>query len=117
MFLAMNHHGPAGGMSAVGWLIVGGIGLVVLLIAVFAYFRVRQSDGLSRSERRQLDPMAAEILAMLRQTGRPLAQSEVSDLASAEVEDVARAAESLEAQGFVQRAWSSEQQTYLLSPT
>jgi len=115
--VAMNHHGPGGGLGGLGWLILAGIAVLVLLFAFFVHFRIRQSDGLSRSERRRLDPMEAEILAMLRQTGRPMAQSQVGDLTSADVEDVARAAQRLEAKGLVRRAWSSEQQTYLLSLT
>jgi len=117
MLLAMNHQGHGASFGTWGWLVLAGTVLLVLLLAALAYSRVRQSDGLSRSERRELDPMEAEILAILRQTGGPMAQSGVGELILADSDDIAQAVHGLEARGLVQREWSSQQQTYMLSPT
>lgn len=114
--LAMNHRGHGFGPAGWGWLIAAGVVVVLVLIAAFVYWRVRQPDGLSRNERRNLDPTEAEILAMLRQTGRPLSQAEIADILSMDAEDIAEAAQHLEARDLIRRQWSSEQQTYIITP-
>ena len=114
VILAMNHHGRGFGPAEWGWLVAAGV--VVLLIAAFVYRRVRQPDGLSRTERRDLNPTEAEILAMLRQTGRPLSQAEVADTLSMDAADVAEAAQHLEARDLIRRQWSSERQAYIITP-
>ncbi len=115
LILEMNHHGRGFGPAEWFWLVV--VGMVVLVIAVFVYWQVRQSDGLSRTERRELDSTEAEILAMLRQTGRPLSQAEIADILTLDADDIGEAAQHLEVRNLIQRQWSSEQQTYIIIST
>jgi len=117
MLLAMIHHGHDVSFAGWGWLIVGGLVLLVLLVAALVYFRGRQGDGLSRAERRDLGPMEAEILAMLRQTGRPVVQSEIGDTVPMDPDDIAQAVQDLESRGLVHREWSSERQAYIVTPS
>src|SRR3990172_2640169 len=116
MLLAMTHRGHGLGLGAWGWLLVGAMVLLVVAVAVAVYFRGRQPDGLSRAERRKLGPMTPEILAIVRQTGRPASQAELAELVSMDADDIAKAVQDLESRGLVRREWSSEQQTYLVTP-
>ncbi len=116
MLMSMFHRGHSAAHLGWGWFIVAGFILLVLVVTGFVYLRLRQSDGLSRSERRQLGPMEAEILAMLRQTGRPLGQSEIGQSMGMDVDDIAEAMHFLEGGGLVRREWSSDRQTYLVWP-
>jgi len=116
MILAVNHHGQGFSPAGWGWLIAAGVVVVLALIAAFVYRHVRQPDGLSRAERRGLDPTVAEILAMLRQTGRPLSQAAVADTLSMDPDDIAEAVQHLEARGMIRRQWSSERQAYIITP-
>jgi len=114
--LAMNHRGHGFGPAEWSWLIAAGVAVALLLIVAFVYWRMRQPDGLSRAERRDLDPTETEILAMLRQTGRPLSQAEVADTLSMDADDIAEAAQHLEARNLIRRQWSAERQAYIITP-
>jgi len=83
-----------------GWLVVIGVVLVVALVAILVNYRSRQPDGVSRGERRDLQPMEAEILAMLRQTDRPVARSEIGEMVLMDPDDSAAAVQDLEARGL-----------------
>ncbi len=87
MLVAMNHSGH--GLGAWGLLLVGGLVLCAVVVAIAFHFRGRQADGLSRTERRELGPMRAEILAIVRQTGQPVSQARVAEMMSMDCEDVA----------------------------
>jgi DNA-binding MarR family transcriptional regulator len=115
MIAAVNHHGRGFGPPFGLWLILGGILLVVVVISLILYFRRRQPDGLSRSERRELGPTQTEILAMLRQNGGLVAQSEMGDTVPMDSDEIADALRELEDRGLVQREWDSEKQTYMVS--
>ncbi len=114
VIVAMNHHGHGFGPGEWGWLIAAGV--VVLLIAAFVYWRTRQSDGLSPAERRELDLADAEILAMLRQTGKPLSQAELADILAMDIDDIAETLQKLEARHLIRRRWSSELRAYIITP-
>jgi DNA-binding MarR family transcriptional regulator len=116
MISAITHHGHEAGLHWWGWLIGIGILVGLVLIATLVHRHVRQSDGLSRAERRDLTPHEAEVLAMLRQTGRPLSQVEIADILPMDVEDIAEAAQHLEERALILRQWSSEQRTYIITP-
>jgi len=114
MIVAMNHHGHGFGSPFGIWLVLGGILLVVVIVALLLYFRGRQPDGLSRSERRELDPMQAGILAMLRQNGGPVAQSQIGEAVPMDSDETANALRELENRGLVRREWNSEKQSYMV---
>lgn len=116
MIIAMNHHGHGIGPPFWIWLVVGGILLIVVIVVLLSYFRGRQSDGLSRAERRELNPVQVEILALIRQNGGPLLQSELSDILPYDVDQIAEILKELESKGLIRRQWKSEQQTYEINP-
>jgi len=60
IIVAMNHHGHGFGPSFWIWLVLGGILLVIAMVVLLSYFRGRQSYGLSRKERRELDPIPTD---------------------------------------------------------
>lgn len=113
----MNHHGHGFGPQFGIWLVLGAGLLVVVIVALLLYFRGRQPDGLSRSERRGLDPMQTEILAMLRQNGGPVAQSEIGETVPMDSDEIANALRELEDRNLVRREWSSEKQVYMVRAT
>ena len=112
MVVAMNHHGRGFGPSFWTWLILGGVLLVIGIVGLVSYFRGRQSDSLSRKERGELNAMQAEILALIRQNGGPILQTELGDTLPYDVEDIAGVVKELESKSLLQREWKSEQQTY-----
>jgi DNA-binding MarR family transcriptional regulator len=112
----MNHHGHGIGSPFWIWLVIGGILLVVAIVALLSYFRGRQADGLSRAERRELGPVQAEILAMIRQNGGPMLQTELTDTLLYDTEDIAGMLKDLESKGLIRREWKSENETYEITP-
>lgn len=112
--LSLCAHGA--GPGGWPWPLVGGAAAAVALVAVLACLGRRQSNTVSRSERRELEPMEVEILAALREAGRPVAQSEIGETVPMDGEDIAEALDGLEARGLVRRHWSSERQTYMAGP-
>jgi DNA-binding MarR family transcriptional regulator len=110
----MNQHGHSFGPLFGIWLVLGAGLLIVVTVGLLLYFRGRQPNGLSRSERRGLDPMQAEILAMLRQNGGPIAQSEIGETVPMDSDDMANALRELEQRNLVRREWSSEKQVYMV---
>lgn len=112
MIIAMNHHGHGLGPPFWIWLVLAGVLVVVVIVALLSYFRGRPPDGLSRLERRELDPMQAEILAMLRQNGGPILQTELADTLPYDIEEIAGMLKELESKGLILREWKSEQGTY-----
>lgn len=115
MIAAMNHHEHGLGSPFWMWLILGGVLLIVIMGALLIYFRGRQSDGVSRTERRQLDPVQAEILALVRQNGGPLLQTEFAETLPYDVEEIAGLLKDLESKNLIRREWISEQGTYQIT--
>ena len=111
MIVAMNHHGHLGPAAWI-WLVLGGILLIVVIIAVLSYFRGRQSDGLSRTERRELNSTQAEILAMIRQNGGPVLQTEIANLLPYDIEEIVGMLKNLESRGLIRRVWKLDNETY-----
>ena len=110
--VAMNHHryGLDSGFGI--WLILGGALLILVVVALLSYFRGRQSDGLSRTERRELDPIQTEILAMVRQKGGTMLQTKLADTLPYDVEEIAGMLKELESRNLICREWKSEKGTY-----
>jgi hypothetical protein len=96
------------------WLLLGGILLVVVVIALFLYFRGRRSDGLSRWEHCELDPMQAEILSMLCRNDGPVVQSEIVETTHMSSDDTAIALRELEDRGLAKRESNSGKQAYMV---
>lgn len=75
-------------------------------------FRGKQSDGLSRTECRKLNATQAEILAMVRQDGGSMLQTELANLLPYDIEEIAEARKDLEPGGLIRREWKSDNETY-----
>ena len=112
IIVAMNHHGHGFGPPFWLWPILGGVLLLIVIVALLSLFRGRQSDGLSRKERRELDPMQAEILSLIRQHGSPMLQTELVDMMLYDLEDIAEVLKEMESKDLILRTWKSEQETY-----
>lgn len=100
------------------WGIGGLILAFIILIAGVVWLIHRKrvaSDGLTPIERKELDYPEREILAMLRQHGGPMMQSEIIDALPGDLADLASVMKTMEAKGLIHREWRSEQGTYIVT--
>jgi hypothetical protein len=100
------------------WM-VGGIILAFIFVIAGVIWLIHRkrvaSDGLTPIERKELDYPEIEILAMLRQHGGPMMQSEIIDTLPGDHEDFARVMNAMEAKKLIQREWRSDQGTYIIT--
>ena len=75
-----------------------------------------QTDYLTVEERKTLDDMEIEILKLIRQTGKPIRQSEICELIPLEPDEIADYLSSLQENKLIERDWLSEEQVYLVKP-
>ena len=114
------HHHHSGAVEFLGgfpiWIIV--IGFIVLLVLIGIYFHRKrlQSDYLKSEERKTLDDMEIEILKLIRQTGKPMKQSEICDFIPLEPDEIADYLSSLQDKKLIERDWLSDEQVYLVKP-
>lgn len=114
----MHHHSRAG--EILGgfpvWIII--VTVIVLIVLIAIYFRRKfiQSDYLTLEERKSLDDMEIEILKLIRQTGKPMRQSEICDLIPLEPDEIADYLSSLQGKKLIEREWLSDEQVYLVRP-
>ncbi len=88
---------------------------VILILIVIYYHRKRiQSDYLAPEERYTLGAMATEILKLIRQTERPMRQSEICDSIPLEPVEIANFLSSLQDKKLIKSEWLSDEQVYLV---
>ncbi len=112
----MHHHSRAG--EFLGgfpiWIIVIGFILLLVLIGIYFHRKQLQSDYLTPEERKTLNNMEIEILKLIRQTGKPMRQSEICDFIPLEPDEIADYLSSLQDKKLIKREWLSDEQVYLV---
>jgi len=98
------------------WIIVIGFIVLVVLIGIYFHRKRVQSDYLTSEERKKYDGMEIEILRLIRQTGKPMRQSEICDLIPLEPDEIADYLSSLQDKKLIKREWLSDEQVYLVKP-
>jgi uncharacterized membrane protein len=113
----MHHHNPGTGEFLGGfpiWIIVIGFIVIVVLIGIYFHRKRLQSDYLKSAERKTLDDMEIEILKFIRQTGKPIRQSEICDYIPLEPDEIAAYLSSLQEKKLIERDWRSDEQVYIV---
>ena len=113
----MHHHHSGSGEFLGGfpiWIIVIGFIVLVVLIGIYFHKKRLQADYLTSDERKTLDGMEIEILKFIRQTGKPIRQSEISDFIPLEPDEIAAYLSSLQEKKLIERDWRSDEQVYMV---
>ncbi len=112
----MHHHSNAG--EILGgfpvWIIIAAFIILAVLIGIYFHRKRLHSDYLTSEERKALDGMEIELLKLIRQTGRPLRQSEICDFVPLEPDEVADYLSSLQDKKLIERNWLTDEQVYLV---
>ncbi len=112
------HHYHSGAGEFLGgfpiWIIL--IGFIVLVVLIGIHFQRKRlrSDYLKSEERKTLDDMEIEIVKLIRQTGKPMRQSEICDFIPLEPDEIADYLSSLQDKKLIKREWLSDEQVYLV---
>jgi predicted MarR family transcription regulator len=112
----MHHHSGAGqllGGFPIWIIVLAGI-ILIVLIGIYLNRKTMQSDYLTSKERNTLSDMEIEILKLVRQTGKPMRQSEICDLMPSEPDEVANYLSSLQDKKLIERNWLSVEKDYLV---
>lgn len=96
-------------------LILALIGFAIVIGVLLLRRHLTGPNGLSDAERKSLEGGEAEVLAMLRQTGGPLPQPELSETVPLSPDDIANALYQLERRKLIERRWDAERHAYLVS--
>lgn len=115
----MHHHQSRAGKILGGfpvWIIIVGFIVLAVLIGIYFHRKRSHSDYLTSEERKTLDSMEIEILKLIRQTGRPIRQSEICDFIPLEPDEIADYLSSLQDKKLIERNWLSDEQVYLVKP-
>ena len=111
-------HGHNGLIAGNAWM-TGVIILAFIIVIVGVIWLIHRkrvaSDGLTPIERKEMKYPESEILAMLRQHGGPMMQSEIIDTLPGDLEDFASGMNAMEAKKLIQREWRSDQGTYIVT--
>ena len=112
------HHIQSGITGTDPWtlvVILGGIFLLIFLFIVVVRRHDTGSNGLTPVEKKTLPREQKEILAMLRQHGGTMMQTEVADYTAGDLSFVVDILLELERKGKIQRSWNAEKGTFLVS--
>jgi len=112
----MHHHSRAVELSAGFpiWIIIVAVIVLVILIGIYLHRKRMRSDYLTSEERKTLSGMEIEILKLIRQTGKPIKQSEICDLIPLEPNEIADYLSSLQDKKLIEREWLYDEQVYLV---
>ncbi|MBN2594224.1 MAG: hypothetical protein JXA81_12015 [Sedimentisphaerales bacterium] len=114
--MGRTHHFSFAGDS---WMIALIAAALILLVAVILWLihrRTIMSDGLTPLEHKKLSRLEREILAMLRQNGGPMIQSEIIDVLPGNLQDLAEIIKSMEDKRLIDRKWMPEKDSYIVTP-
>lgn len=112
------HHIQSGITGTDPWTLVailGGIFLLVFLLIVLIRRHNTGSDGLTPVEKKTLSREQKEILAMLRQQGGAMIQTEIADNTGGDLSYVVDILLELERNGKIRRFWNVEKGSFLVS--
>jgi len=112
------HHIQSGMAGTDLWIlmaIVGGIILIVFTMIMIIRRHNIGSNGLTPVERKSLPGEQKEVLAMLRQHGGSMIQSEVADHTAGDLSFVVDILLDLERKGKIKRYWNADKGTFLVS--
>jgi len=114
----MHHHSRASDLmfGLPFWLILMAIIIILVLVGIYFHRKRILSNYLSTEERKELSDIEQEILRLIRQTGKPISQSEICDLIPIEPEEVAESLSSLQDKKLIEREWVSSDQVYIIRP-
>ena len=111
----MNHHTmPVHGFPIGSLLLLAAVGIAIVIGVLLLRRYLAGPDGLSPAERKSLEGGEAEVLAMVRQTGGPLPQPELSETVPLSPDDIASALYQLERRKLIERRWDAERHAYLV---
>jgi len=113
----MHHHSRAG--EFLGgfpiWIIVIGFILLLVLIGIYFHRKQLQSDYPASKERNTLSDREIQKLKLLKQTGKPMKQTEIRDLIPLEPDEVAEYLSSLLDKKWIERNRLSAEKDYLVN--
>ena len=112
------HHIQSGITGTDPWMIVvilGGIFLLIFLLIMIIRRGNIGSNGLTPVEKKTLSREQKEVLAMLRQHGGSIVQTEVADNIAGDISYVVELLTDLENKGKINRHWDANKMTYLVS--
>ena len=115
MITGRGHHFSSAGDFWMIALIVGSLIALIVLILWLIHRRTVMSNGLTPLERKKLPRVEREILAMLRQNGGPMTQSEIIDVLPGDLEDLAEVMKGMEDKGLIDRKWTPEKGSYVVT--
>lgn len=100
------------------WMI--GLLIIVFLIILVAIIRLirrnrKAANGLTPSERKNLDYRECEILTLLRQFGGPMLQTEIVESLPIDFEELVECIRQMEIKGLIHRVWETDKETYTVS--
>ena len=111
----VNHHTmPVHGFPIGSLLLLAVVGIAIVIGVLLLRRYLVGPDGLSAAERKSLEGGEAEVLAMVRQTGGPLPQPELSETVPLSPDDIASALYQLERRKLIERRWDAERHAYLV---
>lgn len=111
----MNHHTMSVHGLPIGSLLLLAVIVIAIVVGLLLLRRYLVGpDGLSPAERKSLEGGEAEVLAMVRQTGGPLPQPELSETVPLSPDDIAGALYQLERRKLIDRRWDAEKHAYLV---
>ena len=105
-------------LSFDSWIVIAILGTILLLIA-FLIMMIRKNNmganGLTGAEKKSLSREQREILAMLRQRGDSMLQTEVADNIAGDLGYVVDVLLELEKKAKIRRYWDADRGVYRVS--
>ena len=100
-----------------GWVLLVVVAATVFFAVLALVLRRRRElkarlTGLNEAQRQTLEEFESQVLALLSQHGGQLSQQQIASVLGLPAELVAEELQEMEAEGQIERRWSTEQYTY-----